>query len=214
MGYCKFLCLYLIVPLLVACSEDEVVYDIGEYKVDLATVQMDNDRQSFLLDNYALLLNGGNVRNLEAGQRVLLNYSYLTEKQTGYDYVVKVNGVGFITQGKLLEVDSITIDTIANKPVYMESVWIGSNYLNLSFYMNYNSQRHSITLLTDKNKTGDDEISVFFRHNDNNDSPGYMHKVIVSFDLSTVLGLPTKNRKLILNINSDNYGQKDYQLTY
>ena len=213
----KYLCASVslcLIMLYTACSEDKVVYDIGEYKLDLATVQFDNDKQAFLLDNNVLLLNGRDSKNVEAGQRVLLNYSYLEEISPGYDHVIKVNGIAVITLGKLEGVNPVTIDTMTNKPIHLESAWIGSRYLNISFYMNFHSTKHSISLITDKSKVDEEEIFIYFRHNDYGDPPGSMHKIIASFDLSNVLEEPDGDRQLIVNINSSNYGEKDYLLKY
>ena len=198
----------------ISCSEDEVVYDIGEYKVDLATVGQNDDNQFFLLDNNISLLNSNNNNALESGQRILLNYSFLPEKSIEYDHVIKVNAISAITQGKLSEVSQTSIDTIPNDPIYLESVWIGSHYLNICFYINYHSHKHSIFLITDKEKTTNESISIYFRHDANNDPPGYMRKIIASFDLSNVLGKPDGRRELIVNINSDNYEGEDYQFKF
>ena len=208
----KLILIILLLP--AACSEDKVVYDTGEYKVDLATVQINNDKQAFLLDNNELLLSAGLHKNIEAGQRVMLNYSYLPETSSGYDYVVKINGITAITQSKLAEVNSETINTTANDPVRLESVWIGSHYLNIIFYINYHSKKHSISLITDKAKTHEEEVSIYFRHDNNDDPEGYMRKVIASFDLSDVLGEPVSDRRLLVDINSDKYGSKNCSLIY
>ncbi len=200
--------------LFLSCSKDKVVYDIGEYKVDLATVQTNSNNQSFLLDNNTLLLNKGFINNLEAGQRVLLNYSYLEDLSPGYDYVIKVNGISAVTQGQLSEVSPITIDTITNVPIHLESVWLGSHYLNVSFYMNFYSKKHTIALITGKTQIQEKNISIYFCHNDNNDSPGVTRCVITSFDLSNVLGEPVGDRQLTVNLNSGNYGEKDYSFIY
>ena len=207
--------LILIILLLsAACSEDKVVYDIGEYKVDLATVQINNDKQAFLLDNNELLLSNVHYQNIESGQRVRINYSYLPETSSGYDYVVKINGITATVQSKLTEVDSTAVDTVANVPVHLESAWVGSHYLNIIFYINYHSTKHTISLITDKTTTQEKEVLIYFRHNDNDDANGYMRKVIASFDLSDILGEPLSDRLLLVNINSDNYGSKNYPLIY
>ena len=207
--------LILVILLLsAACSEDKVVYDIGEYKVDLATVQINDDKQAFLLDNKELLLSNSHHQNIENGQRVWINYSYQPETSSGYDYVVKINGITAITQGKLSGVDAVAIGTIADVPVRLESVWVGSHYLNIIFYINYHSKKHSISLITDKTLTKEDEVYIYFRHNNNDDANGYTTKVIASFDLSDVLGEPVSGRRLLVNINSDNYGSKNYPLIY
>ena len=208
---CLFICL---LACLFSCSEDKVVYDIGEYKVDLATVRIKNNEQFFLLDSEISLLNREIIKNLNDGQRVLLNYSYLSETVSGYDHVIKVNNASLVILDKLSAVNSVTIDTIANDPIRLESIWIGNKYLNISFYMNYNSQKHSISLITDKSKTDEESINIYFRHNNNNDAPGYLRRVIASFDLSEILVKPDSDRILITHVYSDNYGEKEYRFRY
>jgi hypothetical protein len=209
----KNIALCLMTVLCTTCSENDVVYDIGEYKVDLATVCIDNNKQYFLLDDNTLLLNENGVGNIDS-ERVLLNYSYLEKKVPGFDHVIKVNGLSPVKLGKLLEVNPLTIDTITNHLIHLESAWIGSRYLNISFYMNFHSEKHAVSLITNKTKINENEITVYFRHNAYNDPPGSRLKVIVSFDLSNVLGEPAGGKSLIVSINSDDNAEKKCLLQY
>jgi hypothetical protein len=200
--------------LLFSCeNSDDVDYGYGEYYEELVTAK-GND--VFLLDNGKTLINASKNtgKSVQAGDRVLLNYTLLSEKTTGYDYTVRVNGLSKIPLGDLKPVDQKTIDAAVNDPVLFESLWLGSHYLNLQFYFNYKSEQHYIGLLTDSTLLKNDTIHIYFRHDPQNDKPGYSNKAILSVDMEKTLGKPEKKKVLLLNISTINYGEKQYELKY
>ena len=96
----------------------------------------------------------------------------------------------------------------------LESVWPGSHYLNMQFYLNYKSEAHKIGLLTDSTRLGSDTLLIRFIHDTNNDPPGYPSHAYLSFDLKEVLGDPGKSRPISVQINTSNYGNKTYTFDY
>ncbi len=197
----------------VSCEKDTVDYGLGEYFVDIATFQEVN---SLLLDDgHTLFVSEGKISSsFQNGQRIWLNYSILPDAVSGYDYAIRVNGASAIGQGMLTGINAVSIDTMKNAPVQLESAWIGNHYLNLLFYIEYNSQTHRITLVTDSAKMKNDSVAIYLRHDTQNDPPGTTSRVIVSYDLEKVLGKPRKQKKLSVHLNTSNYGNKVYQFEY
>lgn len=205
----------LLLIFLWSCSGDDISYDIGAYKVDLADVCVSSEgKQFFLLDNNISLLHNGYISKLEQGQRIWLNYSYLEEENKNYNHIIKVNGYTQITTRKLKSLSWAVISSFPDSdPVRLESVWIGNHYLNLIFQIGFHSEKHLIDLFCDESRIRDEELHIYFRHDNNNDPPGAPQKVIISYDLS-ILGNPGQNKVLYVHIKSDNYGDRVYELLY
>ena len=190
-------------------SSPSVDYGLGEYYVEIVTAL---DKNTFQLDSgktiYAV---GGKIdSSYEAGDRVFLNFSYL-EKTIDR---VTVHASAKISLGALKPVEEKEIADFANDPLSLESVWMGSHYLNFRIYMEYKSVKHKVALFTDKNKLDQPEIDVYFRHDANNDPPGYPAFLYLSFDLKETLGEPEGNKILRIHLHTTNYGDKTYELNY
>jgi hypothetical protein len=200
-----------------SCEEDTVDYGLGEYYQNIATVLNDS---IYLLDSGEALYNSNYRANkaLEANKRFFLTYSLEKEKNTPCGHAIALHGASEITLGELKAVDESAIDSFPAHPVRLESVWIGSHYLNMRFYFNYMSKTHSIGLLTDSSGLADDTLRLYFKHDANQDSPGYPVQLFLSFDLEKVLGKPgnesTGGKCLLLDINSSNYADKTYKFNY
>lgn len=200
--------------LIVAISCDDNSYDYGydRYYEEIVTAQGNN---IFRLDSGESLINvNEKLRSFNAGERVYLHYTLLDQTTPGYDYTVRVNGAGTVSLGDLLPTGQKEIETFPAHPVQFESCWIGGNYLNMQFYIDFKSEKHTIALLTDSLQLGNDTIRLYFRHDTNNDPPGYPTHLYLSFDLKKALGDPAKNRPLLFYINTSNYGEKSYELIY
>jgi hypothetical protein len=192
-----------------ACTSESVDYGLGEYYVEIATAL---EKNAFLLDTGKTVrnTNGKTDKSYEPGDRVYLNFSY-TENSTSE---IIVHSSAKISKGVLKAVKAKEITESMNDPVRFESAWMGSHYLNLQFYIEYKSEAHTIALITDESKVNDSEVKIYFRHTNNNDSPGYPSAVHVSYDLSTVLGEPLGDRTLLIDFSTTNYGNKTYKLNY
>jgi len=190
-------------------SSNSVDYGLDEYYVEIVTALSDN---AFLLDSgKTIFADGGNTDSAyQAGDRIFLNFSYLE----GSDSQVTVHASSKIMLGVLKSVDEKEIEAFANDPVRLESAWIGSHYLNLRIYIEYKSEKHTVTLFTDKDQLDQPEIAIYFRHDANNDPPGYPTYILLSFDLKEVLGEPEGNKTLQIHLNTTNYGDKTYELNY
>jgi hypothetical protein len=197
-----------------SCGEDgNVDYGLGKYYQNIVTVLNDS---VYLLDSGEPLYNVNYRTNkaLEANKRFFLTYSFMEEIIEPCGRVITLHGASEITLGKLKAVSKVVIDSVPTFPVRLESVWIGSHYLNMQFYFDYISKTHSIALLTDSARLSDNELHLYFKHDTNGDSPGYPVHLFLSFDLKEVLGSPEKQKEILLNINTSNYADEPYEFEY
>jgi hypothetical protein len=190
-------------------SSPSVDYGLGKYYVEIVTALGEN---TFRLDSGKTLyaVSGKTDKSYEAGDRVVLSFSYM-EKTIDQ---VTVHASSKISLGALKSVEEKEIVGFADDPVRLESLWIGSHYLNFRIYMEYKSEKHTIALFTDKNKLEQPEMDVYFRHDAKNDPSGYPVFVYLSFDLKETLGEPEGSKILQIHLNTTNYGRKTYELNY
>jgi hypothetical protein len=205
--------LFLIIIILSSCENKNVDYGLDTYYVELATAQ---NATEFLLDNGKLIVTapGENAKSYSFGDRVWLNYTLLSPAASQDNYSVRINGSTKIPLGKLALTNESIIRSAAKDPVMLESVWLGSHYLNLQFYIDYMSASHKIGLLADSTRLESDTIRMYFTHDINNDPPGYPSHTCLSFDLESVLGAPGKSQPVSVQINTADYGTKIYEFEY
>ena len=205
--FCIFVATFLF-----SCEDKTVDYGLDKYYVEIVTAQSEN---VFLSDNGNLIIatSNGNKKSYNSGDRVLINYTLLETAASG-DFNVRINGSAKIPQGKITLTEEANINSSAKDPVLLESVWLGSHYLNMQFYINYKSASHKIGLLTDPTSLESDTIRIYFVHDINSDTPGYPSHTYLSFDLKDVLGEPGKSRPVSVQINTSNYGNKIYDFEY
>jgi len=198
--------------ILFSCENKVVDYGLDKYFVEIVTAQGDN---IFLLDNgkFIVATSDETKKDYTSGDRFLMNYTLLETRSSG-DYNVRINGSAKIPLGKTAIASDSIIQTSANDPITLESVWLGSHYLNMKFYINYKSVAHSIGLIADSLSLKSDTVRMYFVHDTKNDPPGYPSHTYLSFDLKDVLGDPEKSRPISVQINTNNYGNKTYEFEY
>jgi hypothetical protein len=200
----------LFFSLLFSCSDSTSVnYNLGAYYVEIATAQGEH---VFLLDTGNSVRNVGrkNEGTFATGDRVYLVFSYVDGK-TGE---IEIHSSAKIFQKDLNVVRREDISNYANDPVVFESAWIGGHYLNLRIYMEYKSEAHKVFLIMDESQVNSGEIKLYFRHDVNNDAPGYLSPVYISCNLGKALGEPRGEQTLLINFNTTNYGDKTYKFKY
>ena len=213
----KILKLYIpgiiLVSILSACEDKNVDYGLDVYYVEIATAQSSNE---FLLDNGKTIVAtpDENKKTYATGDRVLLNYTLLPSNASGDGDNVRINGSAKVPLGKIKLASDSAIRSEAKEPILLESVWLGSRYLNMQFYFNYMSEKHTMGLLADSARLKGDTLRLYFVHNTNNDPPGYPAHSYLSFDLKDVLGEPGKARPISVQINTTYYGTKNYEFEY
>ena len=203
----------LLAGFLFSCRDKTVDYGLDRYYVEIVTAQSASE---FLTDQGKLLVatSGGNSNSYASGDRLLLNYTLLSSAASGDDYSVRINGSSKVPLGKLTLTNDSLIQSSANEPILLESVWLGSHYLNMQFYLNYKSVTHTIGLLADSTRLESDTLRMYFTHDSNNDPPGYPTHAYLSFDLKNVLGDPGNARLVSVQINTTDYGNKVYTFEY
>ncbi|MDR2621826.1 MAG: hypothetical protein LBC48_04500 [Dysgonamonadaceae bacterium] len=208
-----FLLLAAFFSFLFSCENDKVDYGLGEYYQHFATVLNDS---VFLLDSGATLYDVNYRANKarEANKRFFLTYSFADKESAPYDHAIALHGASEIVLGELKAVSKAAIDSFPAYPIHLESVWLGSHYLNMQFYFDYIEKTHSIGLLADSSCLKADTLHLYFKHDTNRDSPGYPVHLFLSFDLEKVLSRPESRKNLLLNINTSNYANKTYEFKY
>jgi len=208
----KYIICFLAIFFLFSCEDKTVDYGLDKYYVEIATAHSNN---MFLLDNgkKIFVTSDENKKEYASGDRVYINFTLLENTASG-DYNVKLNGSSKIPQGKITLTNINGISAASKEPVILESVWLGSHYMNMQLYINYKSESHKIGLLTDSTSLKSDTIRLYFHHDKNNDPPGYPTHSYLSFDLKDVLGEPGNSLPVSVQINTSNYGNKTYDFTY
>jgi len=208
-----FLICFAIASFLFSCENKTVDYGLDKYYVEIVTAL---NSKEFQLDNGKIIIatSEEKTKAYVLGDRVLMNYTMLTEKEMEDNYSVRINGSAKIPLGKLTLTSDSAINASMKEPVLLESVWLGSQYLNMKFYINYKSASHSIGLLTDSMRLESDTLRMYFVHNTNNDPPGYPSNAYLSFNLKDVLGEPKNGRVISMQINTSNLGDKIFDFKY
>jgi hypothetical protein len=208
---------FLLLPVLLfffSCEDETVNYHLGEYYQEIVTVLEKNVFVSDAGKTYFNVHSNDSQSYDENVRRVFLTYSYAKEKIPPYDQAIIVLGSSPVTTGDLKAVSQKEINDFPTDPILLESLWIGSHYLNMQFYFDYKSEMHTIGLLTDSTRLDNDTIRLYFKHDIKNDPPGHPTHLFLSFDLEKVLNKPENNRPLLIHIHTGNYGNKTYELKY
>ncbi len=209
----------LIGSLLVSLSCDDKSRSLGSFGIDIATVIPDGDNAySLLLDNGKRLWPATTAMRYAPshGQRVFLNYTILSEGIGGYDHYVRVNDMWNILTKKAIELNAQNADSIGNDPVKANAMWVGGDYLNVSFMFNYGGiQPHAINLVKKKleSRNNPGVIELEFRHNAYGSPLTKLYEGFVCFDLKPLRINDTDSIKLSIKVKewTDN---KTYDLVY
>lgn len=175
--------------LLANISCDDHSNSLGNFGIDIATVIPEGDNAySLLLDNGKHLWPAASaVKYLPAyNQRVFLNYTVLSDAQSGYDHYIKVNDIWNILTKQAIELTAQNQDSIGNDPVKANAIWVGGDYLNVSFMFNYGGiQPHAINLVRNRlnPETSTGTINLEFRHNAYQSCQTKLYEGFVCFDL-------------------------------
>ncbi|MDI9604429.1 MAG: NigD-like protein [Bacteroidota bacterium] len=205
--------------LLVSLSCDDKSRSLGSFGIDIATVVSEGD------DAFSLLLDNGKhlwpaataIRYTPThGQRVFLNYTILSEKMGGYDHYVRVNDMWNILTKKAIELNVQNEDSIGNDPVKANAMWVGGDYLNVSFMFNYGGMRpHAINLVENQlvsvAKPG--VVGLEFRHNSYRSPSQKLYEGFVCFDLKPLRVEGADSVKLSIKVKEWT-GDKIYDVVY
>lgn len=206
-----------------SCNDDG--YSLDKFNVALATVNpIDGDSQTYYLtldDGTTLWPAASNViYSPKANQRVIVNYTPLSDQIGEYDHYVKINGLQEILTKKIVDLTVENESEIGNDPIKILDLWTGDNYLNIHFAINVGGVKtHAVNLVKNKLnaqgvKESTETIELEFRHNKNGDEEKYGLKNYAAFDLRPLQITNQDSIKLIIKVLDFNDETKTYSVTY
>jgi hypothetical protein len=194
----------------VRCSKDEE----KDYYSVLGTAHVTND--SIIIvgdDDVRYLINDPNstlLSEIDEEDRLIVYFSFSNEtKPVGIDFVIDVYDAVRVLYKPMVILTESNADTIGHDPLHVTDIWIAKNYLNMNFeYYGY-SIRHFINLIRYPGDiTGKDTVEVEIRHNQNDDNSNYLMSGFVTFDISSLQGLPGDS--VTLHIKAKEYDNHNY----
>jgi len=156
----------------------------------------------------------------KADQRVIVNYTLLSDQQGKYDHYAKVNGIQEILTKEIVNLTTENEKEIGNDPVKILDLWTGDGYLNIHFGYNVGGlNNHYINLVKNKleqsgAKNATEPIILEFRHNANEDSEIYGIKSYAAFNLRALQVEGQDSVKLIIKVKDFQDQEKEFPITY
>jgi len=202
--------------LFTACDNDG--YSLDKFWVSFATVKTISDNSYYLqLDNGETLWPAAQGFHYSPtnNERVLANYTILSDEQDGYDHFVRVNSLSKILTKGIIDLTTNNQDSIGNDKVVIEDIWYSGEYLNVIFgYNTSNGFIHYINLVnnTTVEHPEDGKVHLEFRHNKNNAPETYGARGVVSFKLDKIISDEDEEVKISVKANEFK-GEKTYDIT-
>jgi hypothetical protein len=146
----------------------------------------------------------GETKKIEAGDRVLVNFTVLDDETNDegkvVKYYVKINSLREVLMKGILDITPENEDSIGNDPIIVQDHWVTNNLLNLELKYWGRNEIHFINMvkqpgvLTAENQPFELEL----RHNDNDDEEAIPYVALVSFKLDSlqVAGLDSVSFKV------------------
>lgn len=181
--------LIAVLPVLQSCDDNDG-YSLGNFTVRMATVRIVSGNTYYLeIDNGRTLWPAATqipgYKPID-GQRVVADYTLLSDEFQGYDHAIRVN---YLSDVLTKTVESLTGENEADfgdDPVEIYNMWVGANYLNVEFqYFLPSKTRHLVSLVqnTTVESPDDDYIHLEYRYNTYDDVTNRKRWGIVSFNL-------------------------------
>ena len=216
----KLILFVLTLSLISSCSDDG--YSLGEFRIQLATVNpLGSNTYSLTLDNGKTLWPAASDVNYmpkNNQQRVVVNYTLLSDQQGGYDHYVKVNSIADILTKNVVELTSQNEEEIGNDPIQVTQLWAGDHFLNFRVFINIGGQaQHSINLVCNKLDNialGNDTLVLELRQNANGDTPKYPNGSYVAFDMKPFEMEGKRSRIVKVKFKDFDEKEKEHVLTY
>lgn len=210
----------IVTPVLQSCDDDDN-HSLGNFMVAMATVQKEQGTiPYFVLDNgktISVSVSAVDYEGLESGQRVIGNFTILADNKDGFDYLARVNNYTVVLTKDVVNLTEENQDSIGNSKTTITDMWVGSDYLNVEFWMALPSaEKHMVNLVDNRMVVPDEDgyAHLEFRYNNMGDDKGKMIRGIVSFDLGDYGPLNKSLKGLKVKINSIKYGDKVYTYDY
>ncbi|MGL4993679.1 MAG: NigD-like protein [Bacteroidales bacterium] len=199
-----------------SCDNDE--YSLDKFWVSFATVKTVSNNSYYLqLDNGETLWPAAQGFHYTPtnDERVLANYTILSDEQDGYDHFVKVNSLSKILTKGIIELTTTNQDSIGNDKVVIEDIWFSGEYLNIIFGYNTSyGYTHYINLVnnTTIEHPEDGKIHLEFRHNRNKAPETYGARGVVSFKLDKIFS--DDQSEVTISVKANEFkGEKSYDIT-
>lgn len=205
-----------------SCSDDDG-YSLDNFTVQLATVNtIDSQSGTYflILDNGESLWPAVSDVNYSPhnNQRVIVNYTLLSDQINGYDHYVKINGISDILTKNIVELTPNNEATIGNDPIDILQLWPGDHYLNFHYVINVGNEfQHTINLVQNKlnNKYMENDTLVLeLRHNANGDPAKFERSSYASFDMKPFEIKEQDSINIKVQIKNINNVKKEYSLIY
>ncbi len=220
--YISILSLAVLTLLFTSCDDDG--YDLGKYIICLATVNPLEDNS----DSYYLTLDDGTTLwpaapingyyKPKKDQRVLVDFTLLSDSLQGYDHFVRINRLQEILTKQVIDLTAENETEVGNDPIRILEYWIGDHYLNIHFGYNSGGEKiHTINLVENKLTEAtnqDGSIVLEFRHNKNNDPEKYGVKSFAAFDLRKYQKEGQNSVDFLIKVKDFNEEEKEYKITY
>ena len=182
----------------VSCSSDG--YSLDRASMSIATVKAISSNSFYIqLDNGKKLYPAAPVHinyKVIDGQRVIVNFTLLSDEYQGYDHMIKINDLSNILTKKVDVLDDKEKDDFGDDPLLISNdeywpsgIWISGGYLNLAFVQPLPvKERHRISLVKNETITYPDDgfVHLELRYNTFGDTTEYFSKSLVSFNLNSL----------------------------
>ncbi|GFH98228.1 hypothetical protein IMSAGC004_00617 [Bacteroidaceae bacterium] len=202
----KIVILSFLAPLLLgACGEDDYVYpNVLTDMIDLKTDHTGTGRYLITDEGTEWRIQsrtGLDGLAPDTTYRTVTMYAPLTAPEETEKEAMLYNTQLVISPVPLPESKFKEIKT---DPVAIQSIWRGSDYLNLILQVKVKDQRHSYHFIENKleSKDGEQTLHLTLYHDRNNDIEGFNRKVYLSVPLWAYAGKLHKGDKIVFNIHT------------
>lgn len=200
-----------------ACEDDG--YSLGDFRIGIATVELEDEQSySLVLDNGDKLLPIATdvYYTPSANQRVFVNYTLLSDRKEGYKHDIKINDIWNILTKPIIELTEQNADSIGNDPIQINEFWIGDNYLNASFSFNYGHVKpHAINMVRNTAASEENQgvLELEFRHNSFNSPYNTLFDGFACFNLKPFIQDDRDSIPIVIKYKNWS-GDQTYELMY
>lgn len=155
--------------------------------------------------------------DLIPGQRVIGDFTIVEYNRDSFDYFVRLNNYSKVLTKQVINLTEYNRDSIGNSEILINSIWVGSYYLNVTFQINIPSiQKHLVNLVVNRLVAPEDDgyAHLEFRYNNQGDQAGSLVPGLVSFDLGGYGPSNTAYKGIKVKVNTIGDGEKDLIFNY
>lgn len=223
MNKIKFYLVFITVLFIsISCSDDDG-YSLDNFRVNLATVNPIDIKEG----TFYLTLDDGTTLWPATmpiigyipfyNQRVILNYTLLSDKINDFDHYIRINSMSNILTKEIIELTAENEKEIGNDPIKILTIWPGDNYLNIRFGINVGGTqiKHSINLVESKLFQSEEGVLVLeLRHNAHGDAQNYGETGFAAFDLKPFMTEGKESIDILVKAKDYEGKEKEYKISY